>query len=224
MRRRVERDVDELQRDGYSSCYSSDYEHDRRREKRSHRSSKRKSEHGSESRKETAKENGTSQGVATLHERQRVHMTNATPTGSTPLEPEVIILKGESAGNGKPKTLKRDEVKSREPYRISTSDNEAPPINPSLQLAMQYLEKYDNVNDCDLRGRPVSGMESEEDANLERFVLKQKDEINPFSNRNKAGADLRGQTRNIGATGICYEFQKNGARMRRNCKYIHFNR
>ena len=30
LRRRVERDLDELQRDGYSSCYSSDYEHDRR--------------------------------------------------------------------------------------------------------------------------------------------------------------------------------------------------
>ena len=224
LRRRVERDLDELQRDGYSSCYSSDYEHDRRREKRSHRSSKRKSEHGSGSRKEAAKENGVSQGVATLRERQRVHMTNAAPTGPTPLEPEVIILNGESAGNGKAETLKRDKVASREPSRISTSDNEAPPINPSLQLAMQYLEKYDNVKDCDLRGRPVSGMESEEDANLECSVLEQKDEINPFSNRNKAGAHLRGQTRNIGATGICYEFQKNGACMRRNCKYIHFNR
>ena len=98
-------------------------------------------------------------------------MTNAPPTGPTPLEPEVIILNGEYAGNGKAQTLKRDEVKSREPSRISASDNEAPPINPSLQLAIQYLEKYDNVNDCDLRGRPVSGMESEEDANLERSVL-----------------------------------------------------
>ena len=162
------------------------------------------------------KENGVSQGVATLHERQCVHMTNALPTGPTPLESEVITLNGESAGNGKAQTLKRDKVKSREPSRIlcnSTSDNEAPPINPSLQLAMQYLETYDNVNDCDLRGRPVSGMESEEDANLERSVLEQKDEINPFSDRNKAGAHLRGQTRNIVATGICYEFQKNGACM-----------
>ena len=69
----------------------------------------------------------------------------------------------------------------------------------------------------------MSGMESEEDANLKRSVLEQKDEINPFSNWNKAGAHLRGQTRNIVATGICYEFQKNGACMRRNCKYIHFN-
>ena len=147
LRRRVERDLDELQRDGYSSCYSSDYEHDRRREKRSQRSSKRKSEHASGSRKEAVKENGVSQGVATFHERQCVHMTNAPPTGPTPLEPEVIILNGESAENGKAQTLKRDEVKSREPSRIlySTSDNEAPPINPSLQLAMQYLEKYDNI-------------------------------------------------------------------------------
>ena len=154
LRRRVERDLDELQRDGYSSCYSSDYEHDGRQEKRSHRSSKRKLEHGSGSRKEATKENGVSQGVATLHERQPVHMTNAPPTGPTPLKPEVIILNGESAENGKSQTLKRDEVKSREPFRIlfnSTSDNEASLINPSLQLAMQYLEKYDNVNDCDLR-------------------------------------------------------------------------
>ena len=112
LRRRAERDLDELQRDGYSSCYSSDYEHDRRRDKRSHRPSKRKSEHGSGSRKEAAKENGVSQGVATLHERQRVHMTNAPPTGPTPLEPEVIILNGESAGNGKAQTLKRDEIKA----------------------------------------------------------------------------------------------------------------
>ena len=115
-------------------------------------------------------------------------MTNAPPTGPTPLKPEVIILNGESAGNGKSQTLKRDEVKNREPFRVlfnSTSDNEASLINPSLQLAMQYLEKYDNVNDCDLRGRPVSGMESEENANLARSVLEQKDEINPFSNRNK---------------------------------------
>ena len=208
MRRRVERDLDELQRDGSSSCYSSDYEQDRRREKRSHRSSKRKSEHGSGSRKEAAKENGVSQGVATLHERQRVHMTNAAPTGPTPLEPEVIILNGESAGNGKAQTLKRDEVTSREPSRISTSDNEAPPINPSLQLAMQYLEKYDNAKDCDLRGRPVSGMESEEDANLECSVLEQKDEINPFSNRNKAGAHLRGQTRNIGELVFAMSFKR----------------
>ena len=61
-------------------------------------------------------------------------MSNAPPTGPTPLEPEVIILNEESAGNGKAQTLKRDEVKSREPSGIlySTSDNEAPPINPSL--------------------------------------------------------------------------------------------
>ena len=39
-------------------------------------------EHGSGSRKEATKENGVSQGVATLHERQRVHTTNAPPTGT----------------------------------------------------------------------------------------------------------------------------------------------
>ena len=47
------------------------------------------------------------------------------------------------------------------------------PTDPAGQLAMQYLEKYDNVNCCDLKRRPVSGMESEED--LERSVLKQED-------------------------------------------------
>ena len=46
---------------------------------------------------------------------------------------------------------------------------------------MQYLEKYDNVSDCDLRGRPVSV--SDEDFNLKRFALEQKDKINPFSNQ-----------------------------------------
>ena len=101
------------------------------------------------------------------------------------------MLIGEAPGNGKAQTLKIDEVKSREPSRIlcnnSTSVNDAPPINPTLQLAMQHLEKYDNVNDCDLslRGRPVSEMESEEDCNLERSALEQKDEINPFSNQYK---------------------------------------
>ena len=102
MRRRVERDLDELEREGCSSCYSSNDEHDRR-EKRSHRSSKSKSEHGSRSRKEAPKENRVSQGVVALHERQRVHTTNAPPTGSSPLEPEVIILNGEAAGIEKQK-------------------------------------------------------------------------------------------------------------------------
>ena len=36
-------------------------------------------------------------------------------------------------------------------------------------------------------------MESEENANLAHSVLEQKDEINPFSNQNKAGAHLRGK-------------------------------
>ena len=167
--------------------------------------------------------------MATLHERQHVHKTTAPPTGPTPLEPEVIILNGEAAENGKAQMLRADKVKTREPSRIlcnnSTSVNDAPPINPSLQLAMQYLDKYDNVNDRDLslRGRPVSGMESEEDCNLERSALEQKDEINPFSNQNKTSAPLRGQARNDVAGGICFEFQKNGAYMRRNCKYIDFN-
>ena len=222
LQRRVERDLDELQRNGYSSRYSSDEEHDRRREKQSRRSSRRKSEHGSGSRKEAPKENGVSQGLATLHERQRVHTTTTLPTvpptGLTPLEPDVIILNREAEGNGKVQTLKRDEVKSRELSRIlcnnSTSVNDAPPINPSLQLATQYLDKYDNVNDCDLRDRPVSRMESEEDFDLERSVLERKDEINPFRNRNKASAPLMGQTRNDVASGICFEFQKNGACMR----------
>ena len=150
--------------------------------------------------------------MTSLHERQCVHKTTVPPTGPTPLEPEVIILKGETAGNGKAQTLKIDEVKSSEPSRIlcnnSTSVNNAPPINPSLQLAMLYLEKCDNVNDCDLslRGRPVSGMESEEDCNLKRSALEQKDEINPFSNQNKTSAPLRGQARNDVAGGICFAF------------------
>ena len=87
---------------------------------------------------------------------------------------------------------------------------------------MQYLEKYDNVNECDLslRGRPVSEMESEQDCNLERSALEQKDEINPFSDQNKTSAPQAG---NDVAGGICFEFQKNGVCIRRNCKYIHFN-
>ena len=135
-RRRAERDPDELQRDGYSSCYSSDDEHNRRREKRSRRSGRKKSEHSSGNRKEAPKENGVSQEMATLHKRQRVQKTTVAPTGPTPLEPEVIMLNGEAPGNGKAETLKIDEVKSREPSRIlcnnSTSVNGAPPINPSL--------------------------------------------------------------------------------------------
>ena len=215
LRRRVERDLDDLQRNGYSSRYSSDEEHDRRRENNPVDPAR-----GNQNRALEA-ENGVSQGVATLHERQRVHTTTTPPTvpptGLTPLEPEVIILNGEAAGNGKAQTLKRDEVKNRELSRIlcnnSTSVNDAPPINPSLQLATKYLEKYDNVSDCDLRDRPVSGMKSEEDFDLERSVLERKDEINPFSNRNKASAPLKGQTRNDVASGICFEFQKNGACM-----------
>ena len=145
----------------------------------------------------------------------------------TPLEPEVIMLNGEAPGNGKAQTPKIGEVKSREPSRMlcnnSISVNDALPINPSLQLAMQYIEKYDNVNECDLslRGRPVSEMESEEDCNLERSALEQKDEINPFSDQNKTSAPQAG---NDVAGGISFEFQKNGACMRRNCKHIHFNR
>ena len=80
-RRRVERDLDELQRDGYSSCYSSDDEHNGRREKRSRKSGKKKSEHGSGNRKEALKENGVSLGMATLNERQRVHKTTAAQLG-----------------------------------------------------------------------------------------------------------------------------------------------
>ena len=69
----------------------------------------------------------------------------------------------------------------------------------------------------------MSGMEPGKDFKLERSALEQKDEINPFSNQNKASASLRGKARNIVASGICFEFQKNSAYMRRNCKYIHFN-
>ena len=62
------------------------------------------------------------------------------------------------------------------------------------------------------------GMESEEYCNLERSALEQKDEMNAFSNQNKTSAPEAGN--NV----ACFEFQKNGACLQRNCKYIHFNR
>ena len=68
-----------------------------------------------------------------------------------------------------------------------------------------------------------AGMESKEDFYLEHSGLEQKDEINTFSNWNKASTPLSGQTRNDVASGICSESQTIGPCMQSRKKLSALN-
>ena len=74
--------------------------------------------------------------------------------------------------HGKEQTLERDkdEVKIREQYRTlcnnSASDNDTPPINPSLQLQCNTWRSMD----CDFRGRSCLA-QCQQEWNLKKSIL-----------------------------------------------------
>ena len=202
LRRRVEKDLEELQQStcdsDCSTCYSDDDKQERHNSKRSEREKRNVDRKGGITRsfEKTNGGNGAERVAVSVPERQPMN----APARTRPQE----------------RKAHHEEIVSDNQEHDNTQDDETP-VNPGLSMALEYLRKYQQDSNLDQR---------EHEGCMDTHINEQqgiKSTNTPKAESKTQSSVSMGRAR-AGRGGVCYDFEKNGACLRQNCKYVHLNR
>ena len=203
LRRRVEKDLEELQQSSCdsdcSTCYSDDDKQERHNSKRSEKGKRNVDRKGgiTGSYEKTNGGNGAERVAVSVPERQPP--MNA-PARTRPQE----------------RKAHHEEIVSDNQEHDNTEDDETP-VNPGLSMALEYLRKYQQDSNLDQR---------EHEDCMDTHINEQQDikSTNSPKAESKTQSSVSMGRARAGRGGVCYDFEKNGACLRQNCKYVHLNR
>ena len=108
-----------------------------------------------------------------------------------------------------------EEIVSDNQEHDNTEDDETP-VNPGLSMALEYLRKYQEDSNLDQR---------EHEDCMDTHINEQQDikSTNTPKAESKTQSSVSMGRARAGRGGVCYDFEKNGACLRQNCKYVHLN-
>ena len=204
LRRKLEKDLEELQQSSCvsdcSTCYSDDNKQERSNSKRSERG-KRKWIEGAEllvaMRRQMA---GTGGGnrvervAVSVPERQPM----SAPARTRPQE----------------RKAHHEEIVSDNQEHDNTEEDETP-VNPGLSMSLEYLRIYRKDSNLDQR---------EHEDCMDTHINEQQDikskSTNTLQAESKTQSSVSMDRARAGRGGVCYDFEKNGACLRQNCMFI----
>ena len=197
----MEKDLEELQQSSCdsdcSTCYSDDDKQERHNSKRSERGKRNMDRKGGTTRsyEKTNGGNGAERVAVSVPERQPMN----APARTRPQE----------------RKAHHEEIVSDNQEHDNTEDDETP-VNPGLSMALEYLRKYQE--DSNLHQR-------EHEDCMDTHINEQQDikSTNTPKAESKTQSSVSMGRARAGRGGICYDFEKNGACLRQNCKYVHLN-